>query len=206
VVIANGKLIFMAPSQSPNCTTGRILVCDEARSSESRTTSLLAPWYITMSRLVLWWTDQHILSGSYSLAGSCLFPRPLSPAPPDIEDSPELPQLLSPTLPSTVEDYLAIRTLPHMTSRQVCNQNDERTSIVDGLAHSRHKSPASHRCRKLSSTMDRWIEDVRFHGFHSVDMLTISCALVHLIPRKRILLRDRRGVPNRPFQSHWPQH
>jgi hypothetical protein len=94
-------------------------VCDEARSSESRTINLLVPGYITMSRPVLQWMDQHFLSGSYSLAissGSCLTPRLLSPAPPDTEDSLELPQLLSPTLPSAVEDYLAIRTLPHMTS------------------------------------------------------------------------------------------
>ena len=161
-----------------------------------------------MSRPVLQWTDQHILSGSYSLAissGICLTPRLLSPAPPDTEDSLKFPQLLSPTLPSAVEDYLAIRTLPHVTSRQFVSSTMNKPVLwTDWHIHA--ASPPLAIDAGNSSAMDRWIEDVRFHGFHSVDMLTLSRTLVHLISRKRILLRDRRGVPNRPFQSHWPQY
>ena len=142
-------------------------VCDEVRSSESRTINLLAPGYITMSRPVLPWTDQHILSGSYLLAissGSCLTPQLLSPAPPDTEYSLELPQLLSPTLPSAVEDYLAIRTLPHMTSGQFVPSTMKRPVLwTDWHIHT--AKPRSAVDARNSSAMDRGIEDVRFHGF-----------------------------------------
>ena len=154
-----------------------------------------------MSRPVLQWTNQHILSGSYSIAissGSRLIPQLLSPAPPDTKDSPEFPQLLSPTLPSAVEDYLTIQTLPHMTSGQFVPSTMNRPVLwTDWHIHAANPPPGIDAGN--SSTMGRWIEDVRFHGFQSVDMLTLSFALVHLIPRKRVLLRDRRGVPNRPF-------
>lgn len=139
-------------------------------------------------------------------SGSCLTPQPLSPAPPDTEGSPGSPQLLPPTIPSAVEDYLAIRALPYVTSGQfVLSMMNRPVLWTDRHIHTTNPPPVID-AGNFSSAMDRWIEDVRFHGFRSVDMLTLSCAPVHLIPRKRILLRDRRGVPNRPFQSHWPQH
>ena len=130
-----------------------------------------------MSRPVLQWTDQHILSGSYSLAissGICLTPRLLSPAPPDTEDSVELPQLLSPTLPSAVEDYLAIRTLPHMTSGQFVPSTMNRPVLwTDWHIHAANPPLAIDAGN--SSAMDRWIEDVRFHGSQRGYANTIVC-------------------------------
>jgi hypothetical protein len=153
-------------------------VCDEARSSESRTINLLAPGCITMSRPVLQWTDQHIRSGSYSLAissGICLTPRLLSPTPPDAEDSLELPQLLSPTLPSAVEDYLAIRTLPHMASGQFVSSTMNRPVLwTDWHIHAANPPLAID--TRNSSAMDRWIEDVRFHGSQRGYANTIVCS------------------------------
>ena len=137
------------------------------RSSESRTINLLAPGYITMNRPVLQWTDQQKFSGSYSLAissGSCLTPRLLLPTPLDTEYSLELPQLLSPTLPSAVEDYLAIRTLPHMTSGLFVPSTMNRLVLwTDWHIHAAKPPPTIDAGN--SSAMDRWIEDVRFHGF-----------------------------------------
>ena len=152
-------------------------VYDEACSSEFRAINPLAPGYITMSRPVLQWTDQYILPGSYSLAissGSCLTPRLLSPAPSDTEDSPEIPQLLSPTLPSAVEDYLAIRTLPHMASRQFVPSAMNRPILwTDWHIHVANTPPAIDAGN--SSAMDRWIEDVRSHGSQRGYANTIVC-------------------------------
>ena len=40
----------------------------------------------------------------------------------------------------------------------------------------------------------------RFHE------LTDFFKIVHILSRQRVLLRDRRGLPDGPLQSHWPQH
>lgn len=40
----------------------------------------------------------------------------------------------------------------------------------------------------------------------SKDTASLTEHTVYFLPRQRVLLRDRRGVPNRPLQPHGPKH
>src|SRR5208282_5266384 len=87
----------------------------------------------------------------------------------------ELPHLLSPTLPSAVEDYLAIRTLPHMASGQFVTSTMNRPVLwTDWRIHA--ASPPLAIDAGNSSAMDRWIEDVRFYCSQRGYANTIVCS------------------------------